>query len=105
MNEEPKYINRWKINEEFDLSEKIEILEAKFNDLLLRFTGNYYPHLIDSDENAGEEIRQMIWDINKEFIRLILESGKPIQDAEGNETIGFFVESNKIRELAGEKLK
>ena len=38
-------------------------LEEKFNQFIKSWTGNNYPHLIDSDENAGEEFRQILRDM------------------------------------------
>lgn len=38
-------------------------LEKKFNQFLKNWTGTNYPHLIDNDENAGEEFRQILRDM------------------------------------------
>lgn len=38
----------------------IEKILERFNDFIKKWTGSHYPHLIDSDENDGEEFRQLL---------------------------------------------
>lgn len=37
-----------------------EDIIKEFNKFIKKWCGSYYPHLIDSDENDGEEFRQLI---------------------------------------------
>ena len=38
----------------------VEEIQEKFNGFIKKWCGNYYPHLIDTDENDGEEFRQFV---------------------------------------------
>lgn len=65
-------LHKAEIDHTIDVRYEPDLMEA-FNKFIQKWCGGYYPHLIDSDENDGEFIRQKIAALTTEAKHLTKE--------------------------------